>query len=1325
MGLGVCLALTGALSAGAQTVYYVNDDSTTGDIYTTIEGNDGNSGTASNAPKRTLSSVLTNAMAPGDVIYIDTGSYTNNELISAVVNGVEGNPIRIQGSSNLAAGGTTLTANSGNVLEIRGNYLDLRDFRTIGGTYGIALNNASYNEFLRVHCISNTLRGLISSGQDNSNKFRHCIFYAVTWSGLEYQSASSTGNYIENCVLGSVNNIPIYPKPNSFSNIVNSVFIAPRMFSSSGNIPEVMEHNLFSYTTIFASEQETMEDVRRDRPGWTGNTVADPRVVNVSALDFHLLSMAGHATNGNTAVTNIAAVHSPLIDFGRLGDAVGDEPAPNGGRVNAGLYGGTAEASKSRSDDWLFAMTFNDGGNLIQTARLEWVAGNLGAGATVNLEYSTNNGTGWSTITNGLAATNEAYTWVPAFAHAAVLWRVVNATNAACVSTNAKPFSVRPATNTAFSFYVNDGITADDVYCSAAGSPSNLGVATNAPKASLMGIVTNYSLRGGDIIYVDTGTYAGQTVVIGGFDSGRAGSPVRILGSSNGSILDRMSAATVLDISGASFLEIENLDLTGGSAGLYGSGASDITLRNVQFRDNQTGVSLAGAAVRHVFERCLAANNSSHAFLSSSTAVRSNQWLNGVMWNSPTIIHAATNQALTVSNSILGQAGTALFGNQAVAGNYNVVWGLPPTNGVGGGFAKFTALQSSTLGWDRCAYADPLFANAAGGDYHLKSEAGRYNPGTGLPDLVDGEHSPAIDLGDPAADVTGIEPDPNGGRLNAGLYGGTAQASLSRTNAWLQLLTYMDGAPLSATDGAWVRWDGGQYETNATVRILLSRDSGLTWEVLETNVTAETGSYWYQELEADNTSSMSGRLRVELEDHPEAGSGTGSESPMDFIYRNGSFAYYINDASTVGDVYCGAPGSDENVGTSSNLPMANLHALVAKFITFGPGDRIFIDTGSYTATNPVVMGPAQSGTPSEPIVIEGSTNRLAGGTVFGASGTARPMGFEFQSGASNLVLRDIIVTNRQTGISMGTVSNLLLHRVEVRGGTSRAFDLNGSRHVTLSNCVAHGGGVGVYLSNARAIAIRHGVFWENSPAIQRAAGTDELEVRSSILGSTRTGGTLYSLNSASGFTSDYNGLYAGPNTRVGTLGGTAADNVAAWRTLTGGQDGHSVPGEPRMANPGAATADEFAYDYHLKTEETLGRLRRDGTRRNDTTSSPLLDAGDPEDKPGEEPEPNRGAGQHRCMGRDGRGQQGAGHRALASDGVVRGWRQRVYGRGPPGLDGRRRVQQPDGNGGGVGGWRRKLGVSAGGHQRADHQRVGGLDGCRSSGHAWRGLAGGV
>jgi hypothetical protein len=40
-------------------------------------------------------------------------------------------------------------------------------------------------------------------------------------------------------------------------------------------------------------------------------------------------------------------VTSPCIDAGDPNCLVGDEPIPNGGHINMGAYGGTAEASKS------------------------------------------------------------------------------------------------------------------------------------------------------------------------------------------------------------------------------------------------------------------------------------------------------------------------------------------------------------------------------------------------------------------------------------------------------------------------------------------------------------------------------------------------------------------------------------------------------------------------------------------------------------------------------------------------------------------------------------------------------------------------------------------------------------------------------------------------------------------------------------------------------------------------------------------------------------------------------------------------------------------
>ena len=84
-------------------------------------------------------------------------------------------------------------------------------------------------------------------------------------------------------------------------------------------------------------------------------------------------------------------------------------------------------------------------------------------------------------------------------------------------------------------------------------------------------------------------------------------------------------------------------------------------------------------------------------------------------------------------------------------------------------------------GWSHEAdgniHSDPLFADAAGGDYHLKSQAGRYDP---VSDrwVQDDVTSPCIDTGNPDSDFS-AEPMPNGGRINMGAYGGTSQASIS------------------------------------------------------------------------------------------------------------------------------------------------------------------------------------------------------------------------------------------------------------------------------------------------------------------------------------------------------------------------------------------------------------------------------------------------------------------------------------------------------------------------------------------------------------------
>lgn len=88
------------------------------------------------------------------------------------------------------------------------------------------------------------------------------------------------------------------------------------------------------------------------------------------------------------------------------------------------------------------------------------------------------------------------------------------------------------------------------------------------------------------------------------------------------------------------------------------------------------------------------------------------------------------------------------------------------------GTAKDDSLSDYGTG---CIAKDPCFADAASGDFHLKSAAGRWNGATWVKDTVT---SPCIDAGETSAAYAN-EPTPNGNRANMGAYGNTAEASKS------------------------------------------------------------------------------------------------------------------------------------------------------------------------------------------------------------------------------------------------------------------------------------------------------------------------------------------------------------------------------------------------------------------------------------------------------------------------------------------------------------------------------------------------------------------
>jgi len=90
--------------------------------------------------------------------------------------------------------------------------------------------------------------------------------------------------------------------------------------------------------------------------------------------------------------------------------------------------------------------------------------------------------------------------------------------------------------------------------------------------------------------------------------------------------------------------------------------------------------------------------------------------------------------------------------------------------------AEYSCIEETGTGPGNISSA-PLFADALNGDYHLKSRNGRWDP-VSETWVKDDNTSPCIDAGDPAFDPMD-EPNPCGGRINMGAYGGTAYASMT------------------------------------------------------------------------------------------------------------------------------------------------------------------------------------------------------------------------------------------------------------------------------------------------------------------------------------------------------------------------------------------------------------------------------------------------------------------------------------------------------------------------------------------------------------------
>jgi hypothetical protein len=138
---------------------------------------------------------------------------------------------------------------------------------------------------------------------------------------------------------------------------------------------------------------------------------------------------------------------------------------------------------------------------------------------------------------------------------------------------------------------------------------------------------------------------------------------------------------------------------------------------------------------------------------------------------------SVVNQCTFARNT--GQGGAVYVPSGSLVLHNCIVWGNQPDEiYVWGGSVgvTYSDIKGGCPGTGNID-ADPCFADPNNGDYHLKSQGGRYDPNSQAW-VQDDVTSPCIDAADPMSPI-GLEPFPSGGIVNMGAYGGTVEASKS------------------------------------------------------------------------------------------------------------------------------------------------------------------------------------------------------------------------------------------------------------------------------------------------------------------------------------------------------------------------------------------------------------------------------------------------------------------------------------------------------------------------------------------------------------------
>ena len=156
----------------------------------------------------------------------------------------------------------------------------------------------------------------------------------------------------------------------------------------------------------------------------------------------------------------------------------------------------------------------------------------------------------------------------------------------------------------------------------------------------------------------------------------------------------------------------------------------------------------------------------------------------------------------------------AIFDSSPVISN-SIFWGN--LQDLDNASATYSCIQGGDAGEGNFS-DNPLFADPANSDYHLKSQAGRWDV-TSQSWVTDAVTSPCIDAGK-ESDVYSLEEFPNGSRVNVGAYGNTVEASKSLGST--AILTMQIISPNENVDTVTPSIGQHEYTLNETVNLSAS-----------------------------------------------------------------------------------------------------------------------------------------------------------------------------------------------------------------------------------------------------------------------------------------------------------------------------------------------------------------------------------------------------------------------------------------------------------------------------------------------------------------------